>query len=224
MEQKFVDEYDVSTHQLRALFTYWCNVCRLRIRRDNLVVDGRQMASLKSEPTPVREQADGSKRRTHRQICVLQSKLNHTTNHSWSHHGQYIQNRCCVLRHSLNMARILSWSFRLETKSTETQMSTLKEYFSRSKVIYLTHLRTNMFSFLLKMYLYIFVIMVMACSPALKRCMEYNYYIFCPKNFWTFAPIITFGHLCSCHNGSCLLRLLPPVSIDVPAVGAIEIY
>ena len=37
------DEYDVSTSHLRALFTYWCHECCLRFRRDNLVVNGRQM-------------------------------------------------------------------------------------------------------------------------------------------------------------------------------------
>ena len=41
-------EYDVSIHQLRTLFTYWCHVCCLRFRRDNLIVDGRQMVSLVS--------------------------------------------------------------------------------------------------------------------------------------------------------------------------------
>ena len=45
---QFDDEYDVSTRQLRALFTYWCHMCWLRFRRDNLVVDGRQMVSLVS--------------------------------------------------------------------------------------------------------------------------------------------------------------------------------
>ena len=39
-------KYDVSVRHLRALFTYWCPVCCLRFRRDNLVVDGRQMVSL----------------------------------------------------------------------------------------------------------------------------------------------------------------------------------
>ena len=39
---------DVSAHQLRALFMYWCHVCWLRFQRDNLVVDGRQMVSLVS--------------------------------------------------------------------------------------------------------------------------------------------------------------------------------
>ena len=39
-------EYNVSVRQLRTLFTYWCHVCCLRFRRDNLVVDGRQMVSL----------------------------------------------------------------------------------------------------------------------------------------------------------------------------------
>ena len=34
--------------QLRALFTYWCHVCWLRFRGDNLVVDGGQMVSLVS--------------------------------------------------------------------------------------------------------------------------------------------------------------------------------
>ena len=38
----------VSTLQLRALFTYWFHVCLFRFRRDNLVVDGRQMVSLVS--------------------------------------------------------------------------------------------------------------------------------------------------------------------------------
>ena len=42
------DEYDVSTRQLRALFTYWCHVCCLRFLRDNLVVDGRHVVSLVS--------------------------------------------------------------------------------------------------------------------------------------------------------------------------------
>ena len=41
-------EYDVSNRHLRVLFTYWCHVCCLRFRRDNLVVDGRQMVSLVS--------------------------------------------------------------------------------------------------------------------------------------------------------------------------------
>ena len=40
------DEYDGSTHHLRALFTYWCHVCCLGFWRDTLVVDGRQMVSL----------------------------------------------------------------------------------------------------------------------------------------------------------------------------------
>ena len=31
-----VDEYDISTHQLRAVFTYWCHVCWLRFQRYNL--------------------------------------------------------------------------------------------------------------------------------------------------------------------------------------------
>ena len=48
LEHRFVDEYDVSTHQLLALFTYWCHVCWLRFRRDKMVVDGRQMVSLVS--------------------------------------------------------------------------------------------------------------------------------------------------------------------------------
>ena len=39
-------EYDVSTRHLRALITYWCHVCCLRLRRDDLIVDGRQMVSL----------------------------------------------------------------------------------------------------------------------------------------------------------------------------------
>ena len=39
-------EYDVSTRRLRALITYWCHVCCLRFRRDDLIVDGRQMVSL----------------------------------------------------------------------------------------------------------------------------------------------------------------------------------
>ena len=39
-------EYEVSIRQLRTLFTYWCHVCCLRFRRDNLIVDGRQMVSL----------------------------------------------------------------------------------------------------------------------------------------------------------------------------------
>ena len=39
-------EYDVLVRKLRTLFTYWCHVCCLRFRRDNLVVDGRQMVSL----------------------------------------------------------------------------------------------------------------------------------------------------------------------------------
>ena len=43
-----MDEYDVSTFQLRDLFTYWCHVCWLRFRRDNLVVDCRLMVSLVS--------------------------------------------------------------------------------------------------------------------------------------------------------------------------------
>ena len=43
-----MDEYDVSTCQLRDLFTYWCHVCWLRFRRDNLVVDCRLMVSLVS--------------------------------------------------------------------------------------------------------------------------------------------------------------------------------
>ena len=42
------DEYDVLTSHLRALFTYLCHMCCLRFRRDNLVVDGRQMVSLVS--------------------------------------------------------------------------------------------------------------------------------------------------------------------------------
>ena len=29
-----------------TLITYWCHVCCLRFRRDNLIVDGRQMVSL----------------------------------------------------------------------------------------------------------------------------------------------------------------------------------
>jgi len=41
-----VEEYDVSIRQLRTLFTYWCHVCCLRFRRDNLIVDGRQVVSL----------------------------------------------------------------------------------------------------------------------------------------------------------------------------------
>ena len=40
------NEYNVSTRHLRALITYWCHVCCLRFRRDNLIVDGRQMVSL----------------------------------------------------------------------------------------------------------------------------------------------------------------------------------
>ena len=30
----------VSTRRLRALITYWCHVCCLRFRRDDLIVDG----------------------------------------------------------------------------------------------------------------------------------------------------------------------------------------
>ena len=39
LKQNFVDEYDVSTSQLRVLFTYWCHVCWLRFWRDKLVVN-----------------------------------------------------------------------------------------------------------------------------------------------------------------------------------------
>ena len=35
-------EYDISIRQLRTLFTYWCHICCLRFRRDNLIVDGRR--------------------------------------------------------------------------------------------------------------------------------------------------------------------------------------
>ena len=38
-----MDEYNVSTRQLWALFTYWCHVCWLKFWWDNLVVDGGQM-------------------------------------------------------------------------------------------------------------------------------------------------------------------------------------
>ena len=46
MELNVEDEYDVSIRQLRTVFTYWCHVCCLRFRRDNLIVDGRQMVFL----------------------------------------------------------------------------------------------------------------------------------------------------------------------------------
>ena len=39
LELNVEDEYDVSIHQLWTLFMYWCHVCCLRFRRDNLVVD-----------------------------------------------------------------------------------------------------------------------------------------------------------------------------------------
>ena len=42
------DVHDVSTRQLRALFTYRCHVCWFTFWRDNLVVNGRQMVSLVS--------------------------------------------------------------------------------------------------------------------------------------------------------------------------------
>ena len=46
-EHTFVDEYNVLTCQLWALFMYWCHMCCLRFRRYNLVVgSGRQMVSL----------------------------------------------------------------------------------------------------------------------------------------------------------------------------------
>ena len=48
MEHTFVDEYDVLTWQLQALFTYWCHVDWLRFCQDILVVYGRQMVSLVS--------------------------------------------------------------------------------------------------------------------------------------------------------------------------------
>ena len=44
LEEKFVDEYDVSTRQLWAVFKYWYHVCWLRL--DNFVVDGGQMVYL----------------------------------------------------------------------------------------------------------------------------------------------------------------------------------
>ena len=34
LEQRFVDEYEVSTRQLRVLFTYWFHVCWLRFRSE----------------------------------------------------------------------------------------------------------------------------------------------------------------------------------------------
>ena len=46
MELNVEDVYDVSTRHLRTLFTYWCHVCCLRFRPDNLVVDGKQMVSV----------------------------------------------------------------------------------------------------------------------------------------------------------------------------------
>ena len=48
MEHNVEDEYDVSICQLQTLFMYWCHVCCLKFRRDNLVVDGWQMVSLVS--------------------------------------------------------------------------------------------------------------------------------------------------------------------------------
>ena len=36
LEQTFVDTYDISTNHLRALFTYWCHVCWLRLSHRNL--------------------------------------------------------------------------------------------------------------------------------------------------------------------------------------------
>ena len=77
LEQNFFDECDVSARQLWALFTYWCHMCWLII-------------PPKSEPThvtPVREQGLYLKGRhvAHIDKCMLQSKSNHTINHSWSH-------------------------------------------------------------------------------------------------------------------------------------------
>ena len=46
LELKVEDDSDVSIRQLRTLFTYWCHMCCLRFRQDNLIVDGRQMVSL----------------------------------------------------------------------------------------------------------------------------------------------------------------------------------
>ena len=40
------EAFGVLTHQLCVLVTYWCHMRQLRFWRDNLAVDGRQMASL----------------------------------------------------------------------------------------------------------------------------------------------------------------------------------